>query len=116
MTEMPEIIIRTPEERETEKSFPWWLTEGRLASGTAVMIVGEEKPCLGDDYIEFRTWRFKTEESCLVFAAAMIRDMRKDGAADIRAPYTKIWNAYPDRRLSWDSYENPPLRCVPLEW
>lgn len=120
MTETPDIIIRTPEELRAEEAFPWKLSERRLDSGTAMLLFGESSSPRGD-YIEFKNWRFKTEKSRLMFTAARIRDLRRDGVAYIGAPYNSIYNELSDRRLSSDSYENlngdrVTIRRDPLVW
>ena len=121
MADAPEIIIRTAEERRAEEGFPWALAETRFDSGK-VRLFRFDDPLPGDEHSELKTWHFKTAESRLVFAAARILEMRRDGVADIAAPYTQIYEECPDRRLSPDSYENPKRqqvripRSVPLEW
>ena len=123
MADIPDLIIRTSEERQEDESFPWGLVEGRLASGRVrIWTVDDPYPVPGDEYIEFKSWRFKTEIAMLVFAADRIRDMRKEGEPDIGAAYSRIYTEFPDRRLSPDSYDNPKCRRVraepniPLVW
>ena len=125
MSDLPDIIIRTAEEREAERqaeeSFPWELAEARSASGT-VMLHLAETFIPDDDYFETQTWRFKTEKAMLMFAAARIRELRQGGVKNIGAPYTQLHNEHPDKRRSPDSYDNPLgkrvriPRSVPLEW
>ena len=124
MTDLPDIIIRTAEEREAERrdeeSFPWGLSEGRLPSGQVMLYLTENS--IPDDDHETKTQRFKTESARLVFAAARILEMRKEGVANIAAPYPRIYRELSDRRLTADSYDNPNRkreripRSVPLEW
>ena len=121
MADIPDLVIRTPEERRRE-SFPWGLTETRLRLATATVMLYHAESFTPENDTEARTWQFKTEESRLVFAAARIRELRRDGVDDIGAPYTEIYNECPDRRLTPDSYENPGRkrvripRSAPLEW
>lgn len=103
MTDMPDIIIGTAEE-----SFPWALSEVHLASGLVRIYTGE-RPMPGDDYTEFKTWRFKTEESRWVFIAARILDLRRDGAENINAPWSRIASEFPDKRLTHHS-------CHQIDW
>ena len=112
MDDIPDIIIRTPEERQAEENFPWGLSVRQFNSGHVMIYTGVppkytgEGPIPGDEHSERKSWRFKTEESMLLFAAVRIREMRQDGVAEIGAPYALIYNAHPDRRLSPDSYDN----------
>lgn len=125
MAGLPGIIIRTAKEREAERqaeeNFPLGLSEGRLPSGQ-VLIYIDRDIIPRDDYTEFKIWRFKTEESRLVFAAARVLELQREGVHDIGAPYARICGELSDRRLTPDSYDNPnririrSKECAPLIW
>ena len=113
MTRIPDLIIPTADEIEAKKkeAFPYVLAEDWLNS-TRVIMYADEETFPSDFYSEYRTWKFKTKASRLVFAAARIRELRREGVAEISAPFSRIYEICPDTRLS------PAFghKRRPLEW
>lgn len=116
MADLPDLIIRTAEERRAE--FPYLLSEAPTSYGVRMREVHNEHE---EGFLpkcprgkERKIWRFKEREALHLFAESLVRNYRNTGVNATRSLSSEHEHCY-DSRSPWSAPAHIAT-SVTLEW